>query len=223
MTHFILMLTKDDRTVAGARKVYEQVRAAPVSLVGFKDVGASAEELKELAALIRRDGRHSLLEVVSTDREGELRSIAAALDIGVDYVLGGRHADEALRLLKGGNVRYFPFCGVTVGHPTRLTGTIQEIVDDARRLAALPGVHGLDLLGYRFDGDVERLTREVVRAAGVPVIAAGSIDSPQRIRAMCEAGVWGFTIGSALFDGRFMPDLLPQQIRSVLQIQGVSP
>ena len=44
------------------------------------------------------------------------------------------------------------------GHPTRLFGRIDEIVDDAKRIAAaLPRVHGLDLLAYRFAGDAKQL------------------------------------------------------------------
>jgi putative N-acetylmannosamine-6-phosphate epimerase len=54
------------------------------------------------------------------------------------------------------------------------------------------------------------------------VLAAGSIDRPERVRAVCDADVWAFTIGSALFEGRFAGNLLEQQIRSLVQMQGVS-
>jgi phosphoribosylformimino-5-aminoimidazole carboxamide ribonucleotide (ProFAR) isomerase len=37
----------------------------------------------------------------------------------------------------------------------------------------------------------------------VRVIAAGSVDSEERIRNLAEAGVWGFTVGSAIFEGKF--------------------
>jgi tryptophan synthase alpha subunit len=150
-----------------------------------------------------------------------MRSVEAAIEIGVDYLLGGRHADEATRLLQGSGIRYFPFAGHTVGHPTKLTGSIDEIVDDARRLAALPGVHGLDLLAYRFSGDVEALAKRVVEAVTVPVIAAGSIDSAERLQAMRQAGVWAFTVGSAVFDGSFLDEPVPQQIDTILRFKGV--
>lgn len=74
----------------------------------------------------------------------------------------GARPENATRLLKVTEIRYCPFAGHTVGHPTRLTGSIDDIVDDAVRLAALPGVHELDLLTYRFAGDVEELTQRVV-------------------------------------------------------------
>ena len=222
MSHFILMLTKDDRTVSNAAAIYEEVRDTKVSYVGFKDIGLPLDEMKELAARIRADGRRMMLEVVSTSREAELCSIRAAIEIGVDYLLGGRQVADALLLLAGTSIRYFPFCGNTVGHPTRLEGTIDEIVADASRLAKMPGIHGLDLLGYRFAGDAEELTRRVVEAAHTPVIAAGSIDRAERVRAVCDAGVWGFTVGTALFEGKFATDFFKQQIRSLVRFEGVS-
>jgi hypothetical protein len=221
MSHFIFMLTKDDRTVADAAQVYASLSRSPLRHVGFKDIGLPLPDLKALAALIKADGRQVMLEVVSTSREAEMRSVEAAMEIGVDYLLGGRHADEATRLLQGSGIRYFPFAGHTVGHPTKLTGSIDEIVDDARRLAALPGVHGLDLLAYRFSGDVEALAKRVVEAVTVPVIAAGSIDSAERLQAMRQAGVWAFTVGSAVFDGSFLDEPVPQQIDTILRFKGV--
>jgi hypothetical protein len=221
MSHFIFMLTKDDRTVSDALRVYSSLSNSPLRYVGFKDIGLPLDELKTLASLIKADGKHVMLEVVSTSREAETRSVKAAVEIGVDYLLGGRHAEDATRLLKGSGIRYFPFAGRTVGHPTRLAGSIDEIVDDARSLAAMPGVDGLDLLAYRFAGDVEALAKRVAKAVSVPVIAAGSIDSAERVQAMRRAGVWAFTVGSAVFDGSFLGEPVPQQIDNILRLDGV--
>jgi hypothetical protein len=220
MSQFILMLTRADRTVTDALTVYQELRDVQLTHVGFKDVGLPFDELRKLTQFIHSDGRRAMLEVVSTDFSQELRSIKTAIEIGVDYVMGGRHVSEALTLLAGTGIRYFPFCGNTVGHPTRLEGTLEEIVDDARRLASLPGVSGLDLLSYRFSGDAVELTRRVVRAIEIPVIAAGSIDRVERVRAVCDAGVWGFTIGTALFEGRFAENPLKQQIQAIVSMTG---
>lgn len=223
MSHFILMLTENDATVSNAIEVYQSLRDSPVQYVGFKDVGLPVDQLKLLADLIRKDGRQVMLEVVANNRASELESIRAALEIGVDFLLGGRHVEEALQLLKGSKVQYYPFAGRTVGHPTILEGSIDEIVADARRIAAMPGVHGLDLLAYRSvsgDDPVE-LTRRVVEAVKLPVIAAGSIDREQRVQAMIKANTWGFTVGSALFQEAFIDRRVLAQINNIFRIEGV--
>ena len=203
MTEFIFMLTHSDRTVPNARAVYDDVRDCGLRYVGFKDIGLPIAELRELSAAIRADGREVMLEVVSEAKDEELRSIESALEIGVDWLLGGTHPDEALEILGGAAVRYCPFPGRVIGHPSLLRGTIEEIAADAESLTSRPGVHGLDLLAYRYDGNVEALTRAVQERAHGPVIAAGSVDSLERIGALSRIGVWGFTIGGAIFDGRF--------------------
>ncbi len=203
MIEFIFMLTKDDRTVPNARDVYAEVRDSGLRYVGFKDVGLPPDQLAALAQAIRQDGREVMLEVVSENAEDELRSVRVGRDIGVDWLLGGTHPDEALAILEGTSIRYCPFPGRVIGHPSLLRGTIEEIAADAARLTARPGVHGLDLLAYRYDGDVEALTAAVRDCSSGPVIAAGSVDSPDRIEALRRIGVWGFTIGGAIFDGKF--------------------
>lgn len=224
MSHFILMLTENDATVADALAAYDSLRGSRVRYVGFKDVGLPIAALQQLAQRIRADGREVMLEVVATSREAELESIRAALEIGVDYLLGGRHVEDALPLLRGSQVRYFPFAGRTVSHPTVLEGTMDEIVEDARRIASMPGVHGLDLLAYRFagEGDPAELTRRVVEAVDVPVIAAGSIDRETRVTAMIHANTWGFTVGSALFQHAFVDSRLSAQIDTIFKIEGVT-
>lgn len=205
MLEFIFMLTKDDATVPDALEVYRSLRGTGLRYVGFKDVGQPVAALRDLAAEMRDDGREVFLEVVSERAEDELRSIEAALEIGVDWLMGGTHVDEALGVLAGagdGRPRYCPFPGRVVGHPSILEGTIDSIAASARELTARDGVHGLDLLAYRWQGDVPALVRAVVNAADGPVIAAGSVDSVERIHALAEAGAWAFTIGGAIFDRR---------------------
>jgi hypothetical protein len=217
VTEFIFMLTHSDRTVPNARAVYDEIRSTAIRYVGFKDIGLPIPELRALAEAIRADGREVMLEVVSEDPADELRSIRAALEIGVDWLLGGTHPDEALEIIAGTPVRYCPFPGRVIGHPSQLRGTIDEIAADAAALTARPGVHGLDLLAYRYDGDVEALTAAVNERASGPVIAAGSVDSLERIAALARIGVWGFTIGGAIFDGRFAgAPSIPDQIDAVL-------
>ena len=91
-----------------------------------------------------------------------------------------------------------------------------EIAEDARRAEQL-GVDGINLLAYRYDGDVDALVEAVVDATSLPVIAAGSVDSPERIQALAERGVWAFTIGTAALDGKLVEGApLDEQLRAAL-------
>jgi hypothetical protein len=209
---FVFMLTHHDRTVDDPIAVYEQIRGCGLRYIGFKDIGVPVAELKEVCARAHGDGLEVMLEVVSTTREEELRSVAAAAEIGVDWLLGGTHPEDGLEILDatgraggegGERPRYCPFPGTVVGHPSVLQGEIDEIADSARRITALDGVYGLDLLAYRHQSaDAAELTRAVVQAASGPVIAAGSVASTAQISALDRAGAWGFTIGGAIFEGR---------------------
>jgi hypothetical protein len=199
---FVLMLTVRDATVSHAHQVLDELGGLGLRDIGFKDVGLPVSELKGLAERIQSDfGAAAYLEVVSESADAELASIEAGLSLGVDYILGGTNVEAALPLLAGSGVEYFPFPGRVVGHPSVLAGTVSEIAESAGRLASLDGVTGLDLLAYRFDGDVPQLMQEVVASAGIPVLVAGSIDSTARIDAVGQAGGWGFTIGSAILTG----------------------
>ena len=95
-------------------------------------------------------------------------------------MLGGTHAEDGAGILPDG-VRYCPFPGRVVDHPSVLLGTIDEIAADAERLTGLDHVSGLDLLAYRHPtADPIDLIREVVRRSSGPVIVAGSIASIDR-------------------------------------------
>jgi pyridoxal biosynthesis lyase PdxS len=203
---FVFMLTHHDRTVDDPSGVYEQVRGSGLRYVGFKDIGATLAQLRDVCDRAHADGLEVMLEVVSTTREEELRSVAAAAEIGVDWLLGGTHPEDGLEILNeagGFQPRYCPFPGTVVGHPSILRGDIAQIAESGRRITALDGVFGLDLLAYRHESaDAAELTRAVVRAASGPVIAAGSVASTAQIVALDQAGASGFTIGGAIFEGR---------------------
>jgi hypothetical protein len=203
MAEFILMLTCDDRTIEHALELYREVCDTGIEYVGFKDIGLPFDQLRALSAAIREGGQKVMLEVVSEHKEAELRSAQAGVDIGIDYLLGGKHVEEVTAILAGTGIRYFPYPGRVTGHPSELRGSIDEIVASARQLVSMDGVHGLDLLAHRYDGDVGTLVRAVIQAVNVPVIAAGSIDSDEKIEHFEAAGVWGFTIGSAIFKGAY--------------------
>lgn len=215
---FILMLTADDRTIPDARARLAEALEGGVRHIGFKDVGLPLADLKGLADEIRAAGWRSYLEVVSLDAESELASARAAIDLDVDCLLGGTRAEEVTTLTRYHPLRYYPFPGRITGHPSVLEGPASDIVASARRLADLEHVHGLDLLAYRFAGEVPDLMAQVCAAVDKPVIIAGSIDSEERVQTVARAGASGFTVGTAALAGAF-PATEPGfagQVRAIL-------
>lgn len=214
------MLTANDSTVPDAPARLREVLAGGGRHIGFKDVGLPLAELRTLADEIRHAGGRSYLEVVSLDEESELRSARAAVELDVDCLLGGTRPHRVVPIIRSHPIRYFPFPGRVVGHPSVLEGSQDEIVESARTLTDLEGVHGLDLLAYRFGGDVPGLLRAVCATTDKPVIVAGSIDSAERVNAVAEAGAAGFTVGTAALSGAFPAEGegLTAQVQSILAI-----
>jgi NAD(P)H-dependent flavin oxidoreductase YrpB (nitropropane dioxygenase family) len=222
---FIFMLTHADRTILDAHDRVPEALAAGVRHIGFKDIGLPFPSLRRLADMIRDGGATLYLEVVSLDAESEEASARVAAELGVDVLMGGTRPPVVLPILAGTGIRYYPFSGEIVGHPSVLTGTADTIVESACRLAALDGVHGLDLLAYRFQGDVLDLIGRVCRAvAPKPVVVAGSIDHTERIAVIKRAGAAGFTVGTAVLDSAFpaRSSRLADQLTFILQ-QASSP
>lgn len=206
MVDFIFMLTRADRTIADALDHLPEVIDSGVRNIGFKDVGVDFETLQNLVGAIRASGATVYLEVVSLDAASEEASARMAVELGVDVLMGGTRPETVVPILTGTTIRYYPFPGTIVGNPSVLVGTIDSIATSAAELLACNGVHGLDLLAYRFDGNVPELMRRIVSVAGdKPVIVAGSIDRAERLEAVFASGAAGFTIGTAALDGAFAP------------------
>jgi hypothetical protein len=124
---------------------------------------------------------------------------------GFDILMGTVFYPSIGDYLKDKSIRYYPFPGHVHGHPSILDGAIDDIVAHACELESY-GVHGLDLLTYRYTGNAPRLLSQVVQSTRIPVVSAGSIASFERITEVWDSGAWGFTIGSAFFEKMFVPD-----------------
>jgi len=200
---FIFMLTDNDKTVSNARAHLWEALAGGAKHIGFKDIGLPFAALKLLVVDMKIAGARSYLEVVSLDAESELRSAHSAIELGVDCLLGGTRATKVAPLVRDHPMKYYPFPGTIVGHPSMLTGSCAEIAESARHLTSLDGVDGIDLLAYRYDGNVSELMQAVSKASSKPVIVAGSIDCERRIADVAASGAAGFTVGTAAFRNAF--------------------
>jgi len=202
------MLTRQDRTIADCLDLFRQVRPLGLKHVGFKDVGVDAATLAELHAAIRASGATSYMEVVSTTPESCLASARTARDLGVDCLMGGTDVAAVQDILKGSAIRFYPFPGFPRGHPTKLAGKPEDVEAHCRDFVA-KGCAGADLLAYRAtEADPLALIRAAKKGLGQNrLIVAGSITTKAQIRAIAEAGADAFTIGSAVLDGSYAPQM----------------
>ena len=201
----IVMLTHHDQTVPNALELFERTKDYPITHWGFKDVGLPPEEMRTVATAMKNAGKTTFLEVVSLSEEDGLRGARLAVDVGFDILMGTVFYPSIGDYLKDKPVRYYPFPGHVHSHPSILDGSIDEIVAHACQLEAY-GVHGLDLLTYRYNGEAAHLLKRVVQATNIPIVSAGSIASFERILEVWDSGAWGFTIGSAFFEKQFVPN-----------------
>jgi hypothetical protein len=106
-----------------------------------------------------------------------------------------------------------------MGHPAELHGELDAIVAQAVEVSQHPGVDGINLLAYRWTGgDGAELAAAVADAIDVPLLAAGSVDSIERINALSAAGAWGFTIGGAALTRAIVPGAsFEAQLEAILQ------
>ncbi len=216
---FVFMLTRSDQTVTDGLDVLDDIRSVGLTHIGFKDVGVPPEVLRELARRIKDMGATSYLEVVSTTAEASLQSARVAADIGIDRLLGGTQVDAVIEILKGTKTQYLPFPGRPFDHPTKLGGSAQQVEDDCRRFRA-KGCAGVDLLAYRAtEADPLELVKAARHGIGDGILlVAGAVKSEQQIKALAAAGADSFTVGSAVFDGSYAPNVgsLRSQLRAVL-------
>jgi hypothetical protein len=198
------MLTHHDETVQNALTLFNNLKDEPVTHWGFKDVGLPSEKMREVVQAMKAAGKTTYLEVVSLSDEEGMRGAKLAVELGFDVLMGTVYFPSIKDYLKDKPIKYYPFPGHVHSHPSILDGALDEVVAHAQYLQG-QGAHGLDLLTYRYTGDAPQLLREVVKAVSVPVVSAGSIATYDRILEVWQAGAWGFTIGSAFFEGKFAP------------------
>ena len=217
MIEFIFMLTRDDNTLTDARAVYASIADSGLHHVGCKDVGLPRDELEALMDDIRANGHTTHLEVVSETPEAHAR-LGPSRRGDRPRLPDRRHADRA----GPGDPGRHRHQVLPLRRPDRRPPVPAARARSARSptTPAGPsslGVDGINLLAYRYDGDVDALVDAVVGATSLPVIAAGSVDSTERIHALAERGVWAFTIGTAALDGVIVPgEPLQTQIQTAL-------
>lgn len=197
------MLTHHDFTVSNAAEIFEQCRESKARCWGMKEHRLPPEEMRSLFTRMKACGMTTFLEVVGYTEEEGMAGAELAFRCGCDVMMGTKYFDSINDFCKSHHLRYMPFVGKVTGRPSVLTGTMEEIIDEAQGYLA-KGVFGIDLLGYRYEGDARKLISTFVKEVGAPVCLAGSIDGFERLDEVGEVNPWAYTIGSAFFEGRFL-------------------
>lgn len=202
----IVMLTHNDMTVQDAESVFERIKDTDVKLVGMKEEPLPPETMKRLYARMKACGKTTALEVVAYTPEECMQGARLAAECGVDILMGTAYSDEINAFCREQGLRYMPFVGEVTERPSVLGGRIEDMIAEANGYIA-KGAYGIDLLGYRYQGDAADLNRRLVAGVNAPVCIAGSVNSYERLDELKEAAPWAFTIGSAFFDKDFDEDI----------------
>jgi len=221
MTELILMLTKHDITVPNALDVFEEIKNTGLKFIGCKDIGLSKEKLQELFKNIKSAGMTTFLEVVSNDEEKHFAGVETAIDVGADYLIGGmpQFVGKTLDYLKSKktHLKFFPYVGKVVGHPCMLEGDIDEIINQGMEFTRI-GAQGINLLLYRYNGDVNCLLNKAVQKFKSNLIVAGNVDNFEKIKRLKRENVWAFTIGGAILERKLVPGkTIKEQVIAVLR------
>src|SRR4051812_7209468 len=108
---FIFMLTRSDQTVVDCLDVWDAVEGVGLTHAGFKDIGVDIATLIELNKRMQSAGVTTYLEVVSTSPAACRQSCRAALEIGVDRLMGGTDVESTMSIIAGSGIEYLPFPG----------------------------------------------------------------------------------------------------------------
>ncbi len=200
----IVMLTHNDVTHPDAQKLFNENKDLPINNWGFKDVGMAPEDMKKLCAEMKAAGKTTYLEVVTYSEEDCMRGAKLAVECGFDCLMGTIFYDSVMDYVKANKMKYFPFVGKVSQSPSILEGSVDFMLKQQAEYAA-KGAYGVDLLGYRYvDGDPNILSAAYIQAATTPTVLAGSIGSNDRMKLVKQMNPAYFTMGSALFDKKFV-------------------
>ena len=194
----IVMLTKNDMTVANAVQVFEEAKDAPAKFWGFKEVGIPKDEMKHLVRRMKECKKTTFLEVVEYTEEKCIEGARIGAECGFDVLMGTLYFDSVKKIADEAGMQYYPFIGKVHDRPSILEGSIEEMIEEGKALIKEKGIEGF------------------VKHIPAKVCLAGSVASFERLDEIRATGAWAFTIGSAFFDKKFGDTSFKEQIETVL-------
>lgn len=205
----IVMLTHNDKTIDNAWQVFDGCKHSQAQFFGMKDGTFSTSQMKTIFDYMKQYNKTTVLEVVQYDEAESLAGAKLAVECQVDILMGTCFFDSVNEYCQAHQLKYMPFVGEIYDRPSILTGTVESMLAQIDAYQQ-KGVHGIDLLGYRYVGNAELLNETLVTQSRLPIVIAGSIDSTQKLDEMKRISPFAFTIGSAFFEHKFGDDLTEQ-------------
>lgn len=219
MTELIFMLTLHDVTIPNAIEVFDEIKDTNVKFVGFKNIGLPKDKMRILVNRIKEAKKTTFMEVVTYEEKEQYEAVDLATELSVDYLIGcmPQYALMVKNYIKKRKkkLNFFPYIGEIVGHPCKLTGKVEDIIQNGKKFEE-KGIEGINLLLYRYNGDTNILLNKVVTSLNIPIIVAGSVDNFQKIKQLKEKNIWAFTIGGAILEKKFVNGSIKDQISAVL-------
>ena len=212
----IVMLTWNDLTVKNAKEIFMEAKDAPAECWGCKMEGIEEDRLKELFDCMKAAGKRTYLETLVVSEEDCERAARLAVLVGADCMVGGVYSHKILECCRANGIAYAPFVGLDPAD-TRLRGTVEEILADARRVEE-KGVDAVGLSGFRYvSGDPVELISALSSALEKPLLLAGGVNSWERLDVIKRISNLGaFTIGGAFFEKKF-GETFAEQIETVIE------
>ena len=203
-SRLVVMLTLNDVTIKNAIEVFESCKDLPIDNWGFKNVGISIEERIELARLMREANKNIFLEDVLNEEKDLFEMAEFAVNNGVKNICG-RFYDSVNNYISDKNITYFASSTMSSGSPVMLRGPVNEIINQLKGFEK-KGVEGFCIGAYRHESSPEELIQGMTKELKGKILIAGSINSKERMAYVNEAGCYGFTMGSAIFNHKYKPN-----------------
>ncbi len=206
----MVMLTWNDKTVNNALEIFDECKDLPVQAWGFKNAGISEYDTVQVIKAMKEAGKTTYYEIINRTPEAYEYGATTAQRAKFDVMMGTKYDATLHESLKKDKIDFWPAIGQPgcfyQGQHGVLLGEEHEILDEAKKLVTEIGCDGITIPAFRYYKDGSALLKNLVKTIpGTPICVAGSVDSFDRMEMLYDLGVAQFTMGSALFNKKYVP------------------
>lgn len=210
-SELMVMLTWHDKTVHNAIELFEECKDLDVTEWGFKNVGICEYDTVNLIHRMNEAGKRTNYEIITRNEEAYRYGEITAQRAKFKCMMGTKYDKQLHKALKKEGIEFMPAVGqpgcVYNGEHGVMLGEEDEILSEADELIHKIGVEGITIPIFRYYKDSEHLLRRLLEVIpGSLITIAGSVDTFEKIDMMNALGIAKFTMGSALFNRKYVPE-----------------